>query len=143
MNSKLKLIKKYSSLSKSNLTRKIIQGENLEVLNLLLHDYVGKVKCIYIDPPYNNGENYTHYDDSIHEEWLVEIKKRLRKLKQLLTKDGSIWISIDDAEVHHLKVASDEIFGRKNFVTTIIWQQRTTRENRKIFSVRFEKHSNG
>ena len=134
MKSKLKLIKKYSSLNKSSLTRKIIQGENLEVLNLLLTDYAGKVKCIYIDPPYNNGENYTHYDDSIHEEWLVEIKKRLRKLKQLLTKDGSIWISIDDAEVHHLKVASDEIFGRKNFVTTIIWQQRTTRENRKIFS---------
>ena len=134
MSSKLKFIRKHSSLSKSNFTRKIIQGENLEVLNLLLHDYTGKVKCIYIDPPYNNGENYTHYDDSIHEEWLVEIKKRLRKLKQLLTKDGSIWISIDDAEVHHLKVASDEIFGRKNFVTTIIWQQRTTRENRKIFS---------
>lgn len=130
----LKLIKEHSSLSNDGLTRKIIQGENLEVLELLMPDYKGNVKCIYIDPPYNNGENYTHYDDSVHDEWLSEIKKRLSKLKQLLTPDGSIWISIDDSEVHYLKIASDEIFGRKNFVTTIIWQQRTTRENRKMFS---------
>lgn len=131
---KLKLIKKHSSLPSNGLTRKIIQGENLHALDLLSEDYRGKIKCIYIDPPYNNGEDYTHYNDSVHKEWLVEIKKRLRKLKQLLATNGSIWISIDDNEVHHLKVASDEIFGRNNFVTTIIWQQRTTRENRKIFS---------
>jgi adenine-specific DNA-methyltransferase len=130
----LKFIKVLSSPSSPEFTRKIIQGENLDVLDLLAKDYTEKVKCIYIDPPYNNGENYTHYDDSIHEEWIVEIKKRLRKLKPLLTSDGSIWISIDDSEVHHLKVAADEIFDRNNFVTTIIWQQRTTRENRKIFS---------
>lgn len=130
----LKLIKKYSSLGSDDQIRRIIQGENLDVLELLHSEFKALVKCIYIDPPYNNGENYTHYDDSIHEEWIVEIKKRLRKLKPLLTPDGSIWISIDDAEVHYLKVAADEIFGRDNFVTTIIWQQRTTRENRKIFS---------
>ena len=130
----LKLIKTLSSPTSQEATRKIIQGENLDVLDLLTKDYIDKVKCIYIDPPYNNGENYTHYDDSVHEEWIVEIKKRLRKLKPLLTLDGSIWISIDDSEVHHLKVAGDEIFERNNFVTTIIWQQRTTRENRKIFS---------
>lgn len=130
----LKLIKTLSSSSNQEATRKIIQGENLDVLDLLTKEYTEKVKCIYIDPPYNNGENYTHYDDSVHEEWIVEIKKRLRKLKPLLTSDGSIWISIDDSEVHHLKVAADEIFERNNFVTTIIWQQRTTRENRKIFS---------
>lgn len=130
----LKLIKTLSSPTSQEATRKIIQGENLDVLDLLTKDYIDKVKCIYIDPPYNNGENYTHYDDSVHEEWIVEIKKRLRKLKPLLTLDGSIWISIDDSEVHHLKVAADEIFERNNFVTTIIWQQRTTRENRKIFS---------
>jgi adenine-specific DNA-methyltransferase len=128
MHSPLKLIKKHSYLPSDGLTRKIIQGENLDVLDFLMPSYEGEVKCIYIDPPYNNGENYTHY------EWLVEIKKRLRKLKQFLTCDGSIWISIDDSEVHYLKVASDEIFGRKNFVTTVIWQQRTTRENRKMFS---------
>lgn len=130
----LKLIKTLSSPTSQEVTRKIIQGENLDVLDLLAKDYTDKVKCIYIDPPYNNGENYTHYDDSVHEEWIVEIKKRLRKLKPLLTPDGSIWISIDDSEVHYLKVAADEIFERNNFVTTIIWQQRTTRENRKIFS---------
>jgi adenine-specific DNA-methyltransferase len=130
----LKLIKNLSSTLSQEATRKIIQGENLDILDLLAKDYAEKIKCIYIDPPYNNGENYTHYDDSVHEEWIVEIKKRLRKLKPLLTSDGSIWISIDDSEVHHLKVAADEIFERNNFVTTIIWQQRTTRENRKIFS---------
>ncbi|MGN7721988.1 site-specific DNA-methyltransferase [Chitinophaga sp. 22620] len=130
----LKFIKKHSSPSGDSLTRKIIQGENLDVLDLLAHNYSGKVKCIYIDPPYNNGENYTHYDDTVHEEWIIEIKKRLEKLKPLLKSDGSIWISIDDSEVHYLKVAADEIFDRGNFVTTIIWQQRTTRENRKIFS---------
>lgn len=130
----LKLIKALSSQTPQKETRKIIQGENLDVLDLLAKDYTDKVKCIYIDPPYNNGENYTHYDDSVHEEWIVEIKKRLRKLKPLLSPDGSIWISIDDSEVHYLKVAADEIFDRNNFVTTIIWQQRTTRENRKMFS---------
>lgn len=130
----LKLIKALSSQTSQKETRKIIQGENLDVLDLLAKDYTNKVKCIYIDPPYNNGENYTHYEDSVHEEWIVEIKKRLRKLKPLLTPDGSIWISIDDSEIHYLKVAADEIFDRSNFVTTIIWQQRTTRENRKMFS---------
>lgn len=130
----LKYIKKYSSPSKDKLIRKIIQGENLDVLDLLVQNYGGKVKCIYIDPPYNNGENYVHYDDSSHEEWLVEIKKRLRRLKPLLKPEGSIWMSIDDSEVHYLKVAADEIFDRKNFITTIVWQQRTTRENRKMFS---------
>ncbi len=130
----LKHIKTHSSSNNKEATRKIIQGENLDVLELLAKDYTEKVKCIYIDPPYNNGENYTHYDDSVHEEWIIEIKKRLRKLKPLLSSDGSIWISIDDSEVHYLKIAADEIFERKNFITTIIWQQRTTRENRKIFS---------
>jgi adenine-specific DNA-methyltransferase len=130
----LQLVKTLSSSTGQEATRKIIQGENLYVLDLLIKEYIDKIKCIYIDPPYNNGESYTHYNDKVHQEWIVEIKKRLRKLKPLLTPDGSIWISIDDSEVHHLKVAADEIFERKNFVTTIIWQQRTTRENRKIFS---------
>ena len=131
---KLKKIKKHSSPTIDRKTRKVIQGENLDVLDLLLIDYKSQVKCIYIDPPYNNGESYTHYDDSIHTEWLGDITKRLIKLRRFLRKDGSIWISIDDSEVHYLKVAADAIFGRNNFVTTIIWQQRTTRENRKCFS---------
>ena len=94
-----------------------------------------KVKCIYIDPPYNNGEQYNHYvDDLAHEHWQRNMRKTLSHLRPLLRKDGSIWISIDDNEVHYLKIIADKIFGRKNFLTTIVWQQRTTRENRKCFS---------
>jgi adenine-specific DNA-methyltransferase len=130
----LKKISKYSSKSMDHKVRKIIHGDNSEVLDCLLLDYKEKVACIYIDPPYNNGENYTHYDDTIHEQWLSHVTERLVKLEKLLAVSGSIWISIDDGEMHYLKVACDKIFGRNNFVTTIIWQQRTTRENRKIFS---------
>lgn len=134
MRFELKKIKKYSSPETDDKTRKIVYGENIDVLDLLLDDYKNKVKCIYIDPPYNNGESYTHYDDSVHDDWLRDITKRLRKLRSFLCKDGSIWISIDDSEVHYLKIAADKVFGRKNFVTTVVWQQRTTRENRKAFS---------
>lgn len=131
----LKKIDKYSVLGKYHQSNKIIQGDNTDVLEHLDGEYRGKVKCIYIDPPYNNGEVYTHYNDQFnHDEWLKNIVATLEKLKSLLRKDGSIWISIDDNEVHYLKVAADKVFGRSNFVTTIIWQQRTTRENRKVFS---------
>lgn len=117
---------------KSNL---IIHGDSHQVLPLLQKEYSRQVKCIYIDPPYNNGEQYNHYvDDRDHECWKAEIRKSLVELEPLLRIDGSIWISIDDNEVHYLKVIADEVFGRKNFLTTIIWQQRTTRENRKTFS---------
>lgn len=134
MKAKLTKVKKYSSKKMDNKIRKIIHGENSEVLDCLILDYREKVDCIYIDPPYNNGENYTHYDDTIHDQWLSDVSNRLRKLRELLAANGSIWISIDDGEVHYLKVAADKIFGRKNFITTIVWQQRTTRENRKAFS---------
>ena len=117
---------------KSNI---IIHGDSHEVLPRLSRDYEGAIKCIYIDPPYNNGEQYHHYvDDRTHDQWELEIRKSLEFLRPLLRKDGSIWISIDDNEVHYLKVVADEVFGRKNFMTTIVWQQRTTRENRKCFS---------
>lgn len=113
----------------------LIQGENLSVLRSLEAKLVGKVRCVYIDPPYNNQERYCHYMDSqSHHEWLTTTTDQLRAIKPLLSKDGSVWISIDDAEVHYLKVAADEIFGRENFLSTIVWQQRTTRENRKVFS---------
>jgi adenine-specific DNA-methyltransferase len=134
MKTKLTKVKEYSSKNMDNKTRKIIHGENSEVLDCLILDYKEKVNCIYIDPPYNNGESYTHYDDTIHHQWLSDLTNRLKKLRELLAANGSIWISIDDGEVHYLKVAADSIFGRKNFITTIIWQQRTTRENRKAFS---------
>jgi len=130
----LKKINKYSVAIQDEAIRKIIHGENLEVLEALDKDYSQKIKCIYIDPPYNNGETYTHYDDAIHEKWLHDLSERIGILHRLLSEDGSIWISIDDGEMHYLKVAVDQIFGRSNFITTIVWQQRTTRENRKVFS---------
>ena len=90
---------------------------------------------MYIDPPYNNQEKYRHYlDTRSHEVWLDMMAARLRAIRPLLSTDGSLWISIDDRELHYLKVAADEVFGRENFVTTVAWQQRTTRENRKVFS---------
>jgi adenine-specific DNA-methyltransferase len=113
----------------------IIRGENLQVLEALSPEFAGRVRCIYIDPPYNNQEQYQHYADSLgHERWLAEVCARLERLAGFLTTDGSLWISIDDREVHYLKVAADRILGRENFVTTVVWQQRTTRENRKVFS---------
>jgi len=113
----------------------VIQGDNSIALALLKQRYAGKIRCAYLDPPYNNQERYTHYADAQnHEDWLDDIVTCLRQIKSLLSQDGSVWISIDDRQVHYLKVALDEIFGRENFVSTIIWQQRTTRENRKVFS---------
>lgn len=113
----------------------IIQGDNAAALELLKLRYAQKVRCAYIDPPYNNQERYNHYHDvQDHETWLSEVVECAKKIKPLLRLDGSIWISIDDRQVHYLKVALDEVFGRDNFVTTIVWEQRTTRENRKAFS---------
>lgn len=114
---------------------KIIHGENLSALHALAPSLGGTVKCVYIDPPYNNQERYRYYDDDAnHEQWLRDITERLAAIKPLLSQDGSLWISIDDREVHYLKVAADCVFGRDCFVTTVIWEQRTTRENRRVFS---------
>jgi adenine-specific DNA-methyltransferase len=113
----------------------IVQGDNLSVMRALLTSHSGAVQCVYIDPPYNNREKYTHYvDDVDHATWLSTIKARFEILRELLTDEGTLWISIDDSEVHYLKVAADKVFGRSNFLTTVIWEQRTTRENRKVFS---------
>lgn len=113
----------------------IIKGDNCAVCDCLMNEFAAKVKCIYIDPPYNNGEEYTHYSDVCsHEQWLDNMKAIISRLFRLLSKDGSLWISIDDNEVHYLKILCDEIMGRDSFITTIIWQQRTTRENRRAFS---------
>jgi adenine-specific DNA-methyltransferase len=128
-----KFMEKNSIGDKSIGDNLIIQGDNKIVLNSIT-DFHGKVKCIYIDPPYNNGESYHHYNDRDHEDWLNEITTTLTLLKPYLSVDGSIWISIDDNEMHYLKIAADKVFGRKNFITTIIWQQRTSRENRSVFS---------
>lgn len=113
----------------------LVHGENLEALSLLGEFIGGRVKCAYMDPPYRTGERFTHYDDDAgHEEWLKDVSARVRRVWELLAEDGSVWISIDDHELHYLKVAVDRAVGRESFVTTVIWQQRTTRENRKVFS---------
>lgn len=130
----------------------LVQGDNLEALKALLPYYAGKVKCIYIDPPYNTGNEGWVYNDNVnspemrawlgsvvgkeaedlsrHDKWLCMMYPRLRLLKELLSKDGSIFISIDDNEAHNLIQVMNEIFGRSNFVANIIWQKRTSRENR-------------
>lgn len=101
----------------------LIHGDNLLALKALEQDYAGKIKCIYIDPPYNTGHAFEHYDDSKeHSIWLSLMKIRLDILYRLLSKDGSMWITLDDCEAHYFKVLCDEIFGRNNFVATTIWQ---------------------
>ena len=102
----------------------LIHGDNLLALKALEQQFAGKVKCIYIDPPYNTGNAFEHYDDGLeHSIWLGLVRERLELLYKLLAEDGSIWISIDDDECHYLKVLCDEIFGRQNFVATITWQR--------------------
>ncbi len=113
-----------------NTENMLIQGDNLQALKALLPMYAGKVKCIYIDPPYNTRSAFEHYDDNLeHSVWLSMMYPRLELLRELLTEDGSIWVSIDDNEAHYLKVMMDEIFGRKNFVANVIWQKKFAPQN--------------
>jgi adenine-specific DNA-methyltransferase len=117
----------------------LVRGDSRLALPLLKEGFAGKVRCIYIDPPYNNGENFAHYNDrSSHADWLQGMDRMLRSLKHFLSDNGSIWISIDDKEMHYLKVTADRVFGRENFISTIVWQHRNTRENRSIFSCNHE-----
>ncbi|UTO27709.1 site-specific DNA-methyltransferase [Bartonella harrusi] len=109
---------------------KLIFGDNLLALKALEQEYTGKVKCIYIDPPYNTGNAFEHYEDGLeHSIWLSLMRDRLELLHHLLANDGSIWISIDDDEQAYLKVMMDEIFGRRNFVNNIIWQKKYAPQN--------------
>ena len=102
----------------------LIHGDNLDGLKALLPFYAGQVKCIYIDPPYNTRSAFEHYDDNLeHSQWLAMMWPRLELLRELLTEDGSIWVSIDDNEGHYLKIIMDEIFGRTNFIDTVIWRK--------------------
>lgn len=118
------------SYGNPNTENMLIHGDNLLALKALEQDYAGKVKCIYIDPPYNTGNAFEHYDDGIeHSMWLNLMKPRLVLLKNLLANDGSIWISIDDDESHYLKVLCDEVFGRRNFVSNVIWEKKYSPQN--------------
>ncbi len=111
----------------------LIQGDNLDALKALLPFYSGQVKCIYIDPPYNTRSAFEHYDDNLeHSKWLAMMWPRLELLRELLSEDGSIWVSIDDNEVHYLKVIMDEVFGRRNFVANVVWQKRTSPDFRAV-----------
>ena len=129
----------------------IVQGDNLDALKALLPRYAGKVKCIYIDPPYNTGNEGWVYNDNVnspeikkwlgevvgregetldrHDRWLCMMYPRLLLLKQFLTEDGVIFVSIDDNENHHLRSLMDEIFGIGNFVSSIIWEKRYSPQN--------------
>lgn len=113
--------KSYGDASSDNM---LIHGDNLLALKALERDYTGKIRCIYIDPPYNTGNAFEHYDDDLeHSIWLNMLYKRIRILHSLLAENGTLWISIDSTEGHYLKVMCDEIFGRSNFVSDITYEK--------------------
>lgn len=118
----------------------LIHGDNLLALKALEHQYAGKVKCVFIDPPYNTGSAFTHYDDGIeHSMWLTMMRDRLELLRTLMSDDGTLWITIDDNESHYLKVICDEIFGRKNFVSNAVWEKSDSpRMDAQFFSSRHD-----
>ena len=108
-----------------NTENMLIHGDNLLALKALEAKYAGKIKCVYIDPPYNTGSAFEQYDDNLeHSKWLNLMRPRLEILRNLLSDNGSIWISIDDDEHAYLKVLCDEVFGRSNFVNSVIWEKR-------------------
>lgn len=152
-----KLLEKIPSASVGKESKNlIIHGDNLEALKALMPFYQGKVKCVYIDPPYNTGNEGWVYNDKVnspkirewlkkvvggegedltrHDKWLCMMYPRLKLLKELLSEDGAIFVSIDDNENPHLRQIMDEVFNESNFVATFIWEKRTTRENRRVFS---------
>ena len=111
----MKILREDKSLSYGSGDNVLVHGDNLEALKALLPFYAGQVKCIYIDPPYNTGSAFEHYDDNLeHSTWLNMMYPRLKLLREFMREDGSIWISIDDREGAYLRVICDEIFGRQN-----------------------------
>ena len=115
----------------------LIHGDNLEALKALMPFYRGRIKCIFIDPPYNTQSAFAHYDDKLeHSQWLSMMLPRLELLRDLLSEDGSIWVTIDDNEAHYLKVLMDEVFGRGNFVANVVWRSSDNSNNdARTFSV--------
>ncbi len=116
---------------------RLIFGDNLLALKALEQEFTGKIKCVFIDPPYNTGSAFEHYDDGIeHSIWLTVMRDRLEILRRLLSDDGSIWITLDDNEVHYAKVVCDELFERRNFVASVIWRKNySPKSTAKFFSV--------
>jgi len=112
---------------------RLIFGDNLLALKALEQEFAGKVKCVFIDPPYNTGSAFTHYDDGVeHSIWLSLMRDRLEIIRRLMSDDGSLWITIDDNECHYLKVLCDEIFGRRSFVTAFIWKKVDSPNDNKV-----------
>ena len=119
----------------------LVQGDALHALTALTsipefaERYVGKVRLVYIDPPFNTGQTFEHYDDAVeHSVWLTMLRDRLEQIQRLLSDDGSVWVHLDDAEQHRARSVMDEVFGADAFVATVVWQKRTSRENRPAFS---------
>lgn len=109
---------------------RLIFGDNLLALKALEQEYSGKVKCVFIDPPYNTGVAFSQYDDGLeHSIWLGLMRDRLEVIRRLLSDDGSLWITIDDNEAHYLKVLCDEVFGRSNYIASAIWQKAMSVKN--------------
>ena len=101
----------------------LFKSDNLTVLKALSKTHTKSIKCVYLDPPYNTGINRKHFKDNRKSKnWLQMMRARLKILTELMKDDGSIWISIDDSELYHLKILCDQIFGKKNFLATIVWQ---------------------
>ena len=118
----------------------LIQGDNLLALKALLPVYRGRVKCIFIDPPYNTQSAFEHYNDRLeHSLWLSMMLPRLQLLRELLSEDGSIWVTVDDNEGHYLKVLMDEVFGRQNFVANVVWEKSDSpKMDAQLFSTRHD-----
>lgn len=116
---------------------RLIFGDNLLALKALEQEFTGKVKCVFIDPPYNTGSAFEHYDDGVeHSVWLSLMRDRLELVRRLLSVDGSLWITIDDNEAHYLKVLCDEVFGRDCAVANVVWRSSDAANNdAKSFSV--------
>lgn len=123
----LKQESSHGDVSGTNADNLLIQGDNLLALKALVPFYAGRVKCIFIDPPYNTQSAFEHYDDKLeHSQWLSMMYPRLVLLRELLADEGTIWVTIDDNEAHYLKVLMDEVFGRKNFLADVSWQKRVS-----------------
>ena len=121
---------KHRVTDKDIFDNRLIFGDNLLALKALEQEFAGKVKCVFIDPPYNTGSAFEYYDDGLeHSIWLSLMRNRLEIIKRLLSEDGSLWITIDDNEAHYLKVLCDEAFGRENYVTTVVWEKADSPRN--------------
>lgn len=118
----------------------LIKGDNLLALKALEADYAGKVKCVFIDPPYNTGSAFTHYDDGLeHSLWLSLMRDRLECIHRLLADDGSLWVTLDDNEAHYFKVMCDEVFGRRNFIADVTWEKSDSpKMDSRLFSSRHD-----